>query len=201
MIKAIIFDLWNTLAYNDTPENPMIHLLMMQKFPSVLDAAKQICEIFGIEPANDLIRDMLDIWDLSKIHFSFFPDVVPVLQKLKEKYRLGLVSNTDCFTIKPFFTEGYKQYFDVLAFSYELGILKPDRKIFELVLDGLQAKPEETLMVGDNLQDDVLAAEKLGMQAVLIKRDPAEFSFVPSWVESGTHAKTIKNLKELEGFL
>ncbi len=221
MIKAIVFDLWNTLAYNDTPQNamnPMLLLerklglgiedykkiekpLMTRRFDSVLEATKHICEFLGREPDHRLISDMLDIWDKSKLHLAFFPDVIPELEKLRQKYRIGLVSNTDCFTMKPFFEAGYKKYFDYMAFSYETGLLKPDTKLFRLVLENLGAKPREAVMVGDNLKDDVQASLAAGMQAVLIKRDPEEFKFSPSWVEKGTYEKEIKNLKELEKFL
>jgi HAD superfamily hydrolase (TIGR01493 family) len=215
MAKAIVFDLWNTLAYNDSKEVPIFHLerkfglkmedykkieraFMMQKFPSVLDAAKHICEFMGKEPTNEIIRDLLDIWDLTRIHFALFPDTIPVLEELGKKYKLALISNTDCFTMKPFFEAGYKKYFNYIAFSYETCMLKPDPKLFRLVLRNLGVKPEEAVMVGDNLHDDVQAAENVDMQAVLIKRDPKEFKFVPSWVEKGTYEKTISSLKELE---
>lgn len=218
MTKAVIFDLWNTLAYNDTPQNPMLLLerklgvkaedykkiekpFMTQKFPSVLDAAKHLCEFLGKDADCSMINDLLDIWDKSRMHLAFFPDALPELEKLRQKYKLALVSNTDCFTMKPFFENGYKKYFDYLAFSYETGLLKPDPRLFGLVLENLGVKPQEAVMVGDNLKDDVHAAESIGMHAVLIKRDPKEFKFVPSWVEHGMYEKTITNLKELEKFL
>ena len=218
MTKAVIFDLWNTLAYNNTPQNPMLLLerrlglkaeqykkieraFMLQKFPTVLEAAKHICDCMGKEPDPQILNDLLDIWDKSKIHFAFFPDVVPELEKLRGRCRLGLVSNTDCFTMKPFFEAGYKKYFDYIAFSYETGLLKPDPDLFRLVMERLGVKPEEAVMVGDNLHDDVEAALGVGMHAVLIKRDPKDFKFVPSWVEQGTYEKEIKSLGGLEKFL
>jgi len=217
-IKAVIFDLWNTLAYSDTTQNPMLLLerrvglkpeqykkieraFMLQKFSTVVDAAKHICDCMGKEPDPQMISDLLDIWDKSKIHFTFFPDVIPELEKLREKHKTAVISNTDCFTMKPFFDAGYKKYFDCIAFSCETGMLKPDTDMFRLVLHNLGVKPEEAVMVGDNLHDDVQASLAVGMHAVLIKRDPKEFHFVPSWVEHGAYEKEIKNLKELEKFL
>jgi HAD superfamily hydrolase (TIGR01549 family) len=217
-MKAIIFDLWNTLAYNDTTQNPILLLerrfglkidqykkieraFMLQKFPTVLDAAKHICDCMGKDPDPALLNDLLDIYDKSKMHFEFFPDVMPELEKLRHKYKVGLVSNTDCFTMKPFFEAGHKKHFDIIAFSYETGMLKPDPDLFRLVLDKLGVKPEEAVMVGDNLHDDVQAALSVGMHAILIKRDPNEFKFVPSWIEKGEYEKTISSLAELEKFL
>jgi HAD superfamily hydrolase (TIGR01549 family) len=217
--KVIVFDLWNTLAYNDTPQNPMLLLerrlgltidqykkierpLMTRKFGSVLEASRHICESLEKDPDNKLIRDMLDIWDVSKIHLALFPDVIPELEKLRQKgYKIALISNTDCFTMRSFFEAGYRKHFDYMALSYETGLLKPDPGIFRLILENLGVKPGEAVMVGDNLKDDVQAALSVGMQAVLMRRNPEEFKFVPSWVEKVTYEKEIKDLKELEKFL
>ena len=214
-----MFDLWNTLAYNDTPQNPMFLLerrlglkadqykkieraFMLQKFPTVLDAAKHICDCMGKECDPHTLTDLLDIYDKSKIHIAFFADVIPELERLRERgYKLALISNTDCFSMKPFFEAGYRKYFDFLAFSYETGMLKPDSDLFRLVAEKLGVNPEEALMVGDNLHDDVDASLAVGMCAVLIKRDFAKLKVVPSWVEPGTYGKTVGSLKELEKFL
>ena len=219
MIKAIIFDLWNTLAYIDSSQNPLFLLerffgikpeqykkieraFMLQKFPSVLEAAKHICDCMGKDPDPQMLNELLDIYDKSRIQFELFPDVIPELEKLREKgYKLALVSNTDCFSMKPFFEAGHRKHFDCIAFSYETGLLKPDSDLFRLVLERMGVKPEEAVMVGDNLHDDVNAALSVGMHAVLIKRDPKEFKFIPSWVESGTYEKTASSLRELERFL
>jgi HAD superfamily hydrolase (TIGR01549 family) len=219
MAKAIIFDLWNTLAFIDSSQNPLFLLerlfgikpeqykkveraFMLQKFPSVLEAAKHICDCMGKEADPSLLTDLLDIYDKSRIQFELFPDVIPGLERLRGMgYKLGLVSNTDCFSMKPFFEAGHRKHFDCTAFSYETGLLKPDSDLFRLVLEKLGVRPEEAVMVGDNLHDDVQAALSVGMHAVLIKRDPKEFRFIPSWVEKGTYEKEIKSLKELERFL
>ncbi len=183
--KAVVFDLWNTLAYNDTSQNPIMLLerrfglkidqykkieraFMLQKFPSILEAAKHICECMGREPDPALINDLLDIYDKSKIHFEFFPDVMPELERLRQKFKIGLVSNTDCFTMKPFFEAGHKKHFDYIAFSYETGMLKPNPDLFLLVLEKLGVNPEEAVMVGDWYERDIEGAKKLGMKTVLV---------------------------------
>jgi FMN phosphatase YigB (HAD superfamily) len=164
-VKAVMFDLWNTLAYIDSNKNPLFLLeryfgikpeqykkveraFMLQKFPTVVDAAKHICDCMGKECDPQMLNELLDIYDKSKIHFEFFPDVIPELERLREKgLKLALISNSDCFTIKPFFEAGYKRYFDFVAFSYETGMLKPDSDIFRMVAKEMGVKPEEALMV------------------------------------------------------
>ena len=217
MTKAIIFDLWNTLAYQEGSRiNPLVQLMrkfdlkgkisykdiergfMTRKFGSVAEACKHLCEYLGIEPDSRNIGIMLDIWEFSQTSFALFPDGVPVLTGLREKYKTALISNTDCFSVKLFFDEGLRKLFDVHAFSCEVGVLKPNPRIFQSVLEQLGIKPREAVMVGVNLRDDVLAAEKLGVKGVLIKRN---FDYQPSWVEKGTHERTIKNLEELKDYL
>ncbi len=127
-----------------------------------------------------------------------FSDVLPVLKRLKTRYKLGLISNTDRFSASGLFEGGYDKWFDAISLSFETGILKPDPEIFRLTLKRLGTRPEETVMVGDSLKDDIKGAENVGMRAVLIKR---RFKYPPSHLEKGTYRRVIKSLDELERYL
>lgn len=212
MIKAIVFDLWNTLAYNKVEKNALVQMkellgvrgrdleegFMLKKFEKREDAFVNLCNHLGIEPEPSLIRKLVNIWNPNDTKLYLFPDVLPVLSKLKSQYKLGVISNVDCFSISGFFEKGYDKLFDVILLSYETGILKPSPEVFRLVLERLGTKPVNTLMVGDSLKDDVKGAESVGMQAVLIKR---EFEFQPSHLEKGIYGKMIRGLNELEKYL
>jgi putative hydrolase of the HAD superfamily len=218
-IKAVIFDLWNTVVYNKgTKVNPIVKLeeilglniglyrevelgFMTKSFKTRRDAMTSLCRHVGVKPTDRLISNLVDVWDGLQISVTLFPDVIPVITKLRSKYKIGLLSNTDCFTIKEFKDNGYEKYFDSISFSCNLGLLKPDPKIFKLVLHELGTKPEETVMVGDNYNDDILAAERLGIRGVLLKRDYDKFDAKPSHIESHSHSRVIKDLTELEKFL
>ncbi|RLI96957.1 MAG: hypothetical protein DRO99_03680 [Candidatus Aenigmatarchaeota archaeon] len=217
--KAIIFDLWNTLAYNKgAGKNPILMLeeklglnmdlyreveqgFMTKKFGTKKEAMISLCKHIGVKPRDMLIDSLVYMWEHMQLNVSLFPDVVPVLQKLRKKYKIGLISNTECFTTKEFLDKGYGKHFDYIAFSCDLGMLKPDPSIFRVTMHELGSKPEETVMVGDNLMDDVLAAEKLGMKGLLIKRDFAKYGAKPSHLESGTHKNVIRDLTELQDYL
>ena len=217
--KAIIFDLWNTVAYNKGAKiNPIVKLeemlglniklyrevelgFMTRRFKTRKDAMINLCRHVGVKPTDRMVDSLVYVWSGLNLNMKLFPDVVPVITELRNKYKIGLLSNTDCFTIKDFKDKGYEKYFDSIAFSCDLGLLKPDPRIFKLVLHELKAGPEETVMVGDNYKDDILAAERLGMKGVLLKRDYDKFDTKPSHVESGTHTRMIKELKELGKFL
>jgi len=60
---------------------------------------------------------------------------------------------------------GLDHYFDALYLSYEMGIMKPERRIFEMMLQGEKAKPEETVFIDDSAHNTATAAS-LGMHVL-----------------------------------
>jgi putative hydrolase of the HAD superfamily len=217
--KAIIFDMWNTIAYNKGAKvNPIIKLqqilglnirlyrevelgIMAKKFKSREEAMKNLCKQVGVKPDDRIVNNLVDVWRGLDINVTFFPDAIPTITKLREKYKIGILSNTDCFTVQEFREKGYDKYFDGIAFSCELELLKPDPKIFNFLLNELGVKPEEAVMVGDNYKDDVLAAQKVGMRGILLKRNYEKYHAKPSYVETGHSDRVIKDLTELEKLL
>lgn len=59
----------------------------------------------------------------------------------------------------------YHQYFHTIMYSYEVGVSKPDPMAFELILESLQVKPNETLFIDDSRRN-IQAANKLGMHTI-----------------------------------
>jgi putative hydrolase of the HAD superfamily len=110
------------------------------------------------------------------------PQVLATLRQLrKDGHRLGLVSNVsllpnlmradlDRLEIGPLL--------DASVFSSEVGVRKPDPRIFQEALTRIGAEPDETVFVGDRLYDDVSGAQAVGMRAVQTRQfrqedDPA----------------------------
>lgn len=99
------------------------------------------------------------------------PDTHEVLRWLKDHDKhIGLICNTGItpgFSLRKILTrESIAQYFDAMTFSDEVGIRKPDPKIFRLTTHKLKAKPSETVHVGDNLRADVWGAKGAGLKAI-----------------------------------
>ncbi len=89
----------------------------------------------------------------------------PVLERLQQEYRLGIISN---FTgnLAPCLDElGLSPLFAVASDSTILGIEKPDPQIFHATLEALRAGPEQAWMVGDNFEADIRPAVQLGLRA------------------------------------
>lgn len=100
-----------------------------------------------------------------------YPDVRPALTILRDEYRLALLSNGAC-GIQREKLEGSKLelYFDTVVISGEIGVGKPDARVFCEVLDRLQVQPEMAVMVGDSLTKDIAGAQNLGLKAVWLNR-------------------------------
>jgi len=104
------------------------------------------------------------------------PDAPRVLQWLqKKRKKIGLVSNTGItpgFELREFLLRiGVSQYFDVMVFSDEVGIRKPDPRIFYLAARKLETKPCDMVHVGDNLKSDVWGAKSAGFKAIHLSAD------------------------------
>lgn len=195
-IRGIVFDLWNTLVFNDHRPNPIIALaeafglLGRPDWTKIIERGMMIRPMAGIEEGIASLAGMLGeplppgrTEDLSRLwreacrKTRLFPDVPECLRRLSGKCPLGLLSNTQSFDLE-FLEEGVlATAFRARLLSCDAGLLKPDPALFAGMARMLRLDPSEVLMVGDNLRDDVLASEAAGMQAVLIRRREAPLSF------------------------
>ncbi len=90
-----------------------------------------------------------------------------ILEYLKPKYKMHIITNgfeevqyrklKNSF-ILPYFTE--------IISSEKVGVKKPNPKIFNYALKVSDAKPEESIMIGDNYEADILGAKKVGMHTI-----------------------------------
>lgn len=98
---------------------------------------------------------------------NLFPDAHEVLTYLKSKYVLHLISNgfRESTEIK-IAGSNIGNYFDQVIISENVGVNKPDPKIFQHALDVSGAKKEESLMIGDSIEADVRGALSFGMDAI-----------------------------------
>ncbi len=107
---------------------------------------------------------------------SLNPEAAEALQNLTDSARrIGLICNTGItpgFELGEFLDrEGVLDYFDYGAFSDEIGIRKPDVRIFEIVSSNLRVEPDSIVHVGDNEIADVQGAKTAGYRAILFKSD------------------------------
>lgn len=139
-----------------------------------LDYEKRIERVFaelGLEDAGGLAngawRAYLDEWPRQT---EFFPETPGMLDSLMGRYKLGVITNyMDGHTCQLVFDKlGYREIFDSLVVSAEVGYRKPAGVIFEQALRETGSRPENCVMVGDNYEADVVGANDMGMYSVLV---------------------------------
>ena len=100
-----------------------------------------------------------------------FDDVIDVITYLKEKYRLAILTNGSPISQRrKLESTGILNMFELSVVSGEVGIDKPDPRIFDVMCERLNVKPQDCLYVGDNYVNDVLGARNAGWKAIYLNR-------------------------------
>jgi len=185
MIKTIFFDLGNVITYVDhnkifeglakysDKDKKYIHdffnrSIVRKRF----DRGKLNAKEFFTSYKKDL-NLKLNFNEFKKIWCSCFiglnKEMEILLKKLKENYKLILLSNTD----EIHFLYAQKKYkilkiFDDYVLSYEIGYSKPNPMIFLKALKKAKTKPGQTLYI-DDLYQFVLTAKAFGIKSVQYK--------------------------------
>jgi len=199
MIKLIIFDLWKTLAYRDIPEDRTVTMqnamhidipheefvklfeqsLQTKKRNSKFDAYSHLCKVIWLPATEERVEILMWIAEHAEKRAKAYTHAIPMLKQLKKAwYKTGIISNNWNFALE-WVKRNTKilNYIDYPIFSFEVWVIKPDLKIFEKMLETSWCKPEETIMIWDKMQDDVLPPRELWMNSCLyenyeqLKRD------------------------------
>ncbi len=93
----------------------------------------------------------------------------PILERLKGRYKLGIISNNYGNLEQICVETGLAGLMDVLVDSNHVGCMKPDPRIFRAGLSALGMEPAMAVMVGDSLPRDVVGAEALGMMPIWLR--------------------------------
>jgi HAD superfamily hydrolase (TIGR01509 family) len=118
----------------------------------------------------DLGEGMFD-WLLAGRFDRLLPDTRPALEALRRLgMPLGILSNFDTHLYPVLDSLGVLDYFEFVIISVEVGLAKPDPRIFDLVVDKAKRPRHRLLYVGDHIGDDIEGAWAAGLDAVLIDR-------------------------------
>ena len=81
---------------------------------------------------------------------------------------MGIIANQNPGSKERLEKLGLLKYIDLVIASAEEGVAKPDLRIFQITLDRANCKPEEAVILGDRIYNDILPANKIGMTTVWI---------------------------------
>ncbi len=101
--------------------------------------------------------------------FYFFDDVESGLQRLKDKYILGVVSDTWPSLERVFINKSLRKYFSTFVMSSIYGSYKAEKVLFKIAIEEIGVKPEEVIFIDDS-ESNLIAAEDFGMIPILIDR-------------------------------
>ena len=213
-MRAVIFDLWNTIA-----EWP--HARWAEVRPRVAERLGLTPEEFDTRWYGELahlretgpIADVLARFDLSpdaaedvlalrgdvtRQGLVPVPGAAETIAELRDRgLRTGLITvcSEDVPRIWP--ETLFHGLFDAEVFSSSVGLRKPDPRIYALALDELEVPASEAMFVGDGANDELAGAERVGMTSVMLEVPPEKLpgEEQPEW--DGLRIRSLPELLEL----
>jgi len=150
-----------------------------------------------------IVEDVMEDRHLWEVKLQMVPYVNQVLRELKNRYKLGIITNTDTSREEHVRIAlekiGIEHYFDVIVTSVDVGYEKPDEKIFLTALKKLGVEASEAVMVGNRISKDILGANRIGMKSILYKWNDRYTDKITSNLEEPTY--TINSLEEILSIL
>lgn len=187
-IKWLFFDLGSTLideteCINDRIEQ--IYSFTMISKDNIRNRMYELSNNSSIPLKIIAKENCVDnlVWDSSLE--KLYPGVSNILKKLSQKYKIGIIANQPFGTADRLKEWNIYEYFDVICASAEEKCAKPDLKLFEIALAKADCAPENAVMIGDRIDNDIIPAGQLGMKTVWIKQGLSKYyknesKFIPN---------------------
>jgi putative hydrolase of the HAD superfamily len=193
-IKNIIFDLGGVIINLDIPKTiSEFNKLTNKPFESIYSQLQQtpIFDLFDKGQINETDffielnksldnpltdKQLLNAWNAMLLDFPIHR--LELLNQLKHRYRIFLLSNTNETHITRFEKDLYQQhgfknlepFFEKVYYSCRIGMRKPDREIFDFVLNENTLNASETIFIDDSPQH-IDGALKTGITAHLLSKE------------------------------
>ena len=187
MIKAVIFDLYETLitewvsrkylssqCARDLDIDPALFREMWNSRHHAMDTGRlsyrqvlsQILTAAGKTP-DDALMDACEekrITGKNDCFSAIDENVLQMLSALKQQgLKLCLCSNCSADEVEGLLSSSLHPLFDAVILSYQVGLAKPDRQIYLHCAETLSVLPEECLFVGDGGSRELHGAKEAGM--------------------------------------
>lgn len=131
-----------------------------------LEAFRRTLEHAGCRN-EDLAADLNSIYLRHRFEdVELYGDVLPTLRGLRSELLVGLLSNGNGYPKR----SGLRDRFDFVTLSQEVGVQKPDERIFAAACAQAGCRTSELLHVGDSLESDVVGARRAGARSVWLNR-------------------------------
>lgn len=227
--KAVIFDLFGTLI-SKFPIGESIDVLIDMagvlgvdakeftrlwfesfddrhggRFADQHEDIEYVTGIMGVRPPDEAIHQAAQInLDYVGSHIAPYPGTLETLGWLREHgYKVCLLSNWSDEIPSVWDGTVLAPFFDVVIFSCQAGMMKPDPRIYRMAINRLEVEPETCLFIGDGDSSELDGAKEAGMEPVLLRfngKEPTDDYPVNTELENWD-GPTIHSLTEIPGLL
>ena len=130
---------------------------------------REAFDALEFEVGDDLIHTLSEEYiAFLSLNNNLFAHALDVLDYLRQKYSLHIITNGfDEVQHRKLASSSLKPYFEHVVTSENVGVKKPDPRIFHYALEKAEALPEESIMIGDNYEADIQGALNVGMRAIM----------------------------------
>lgn len=198
--NAVLFDLDDTLVDRDRARDRFFSFLLTTYFPDLITEGSAWSErmdtlraldragrgskaaihdyLFGERTVHPVmpVTTFVELMRSRLASYTSWSDgAEPLLKSLQaRKHPMAVVTNGSKSQRDKIEYLDASRYFEVVLISGEVGIAKPDPRIFRLALSRLKAAPGQSVFVGDSMIHDIAGARNAGMMTVYIRKDKAE---------------------------
>ena len=159
-IKWLFFDIGSTLVDESIAYRKRIETTVADTDISYDEFYRKMVEVS--KQNQDAYNSAVAVYGLNKVPWNsddeiVYPEAEECLRELSKRYKIGIIANQNPGSRERLEKMGLLKYIDLVVASAEEGVAKPDL-------------PEEAVMVGDRIDNDIIPAKKLGMKTVWIKQ-------------------------------
>ena len=172
-VKWVFFDVGSTLVDESNVYEKRMRLVAKTAKVPYEQVYQAALAFYRDNKKGDL--EILNLFHVKKPPWSFedetlYSETKECLRKLSEKYRIGVIANQERGTEKRLREFGILPYIHLVVASAEVGVAKPDKRIFEIALSRAACQPQQAVMVGDRIDNDIVPAKALGMKTIWVKQ-------------------------------
>ncbi|MCM3236476.1 HAD family hydrolase [Heyndrickxia oleronia] len=139
-------------------------------------------------------NDIQDFWNNNFPHcFTIDQNTLNIINTIKMKVKVSIITNGSTQRqMAKIVNTNLNRYFDIIIISEEVGLSKPDKRIFELALNKLNVQPEAVLFVGDDIEKDIGGCQNVNINGIW---------FNPHINKNETEIKPYAEINSLDGLL
>jgi putative hydrolase of the HAD superfamily len=205
-VRAVIFDLWDTLALWPNEAFAEVVNRFRDYIPDLDRVWNETYEdrqtgsleayFRGLGLEGDALTTCLRLRsDFTRTALVPREEAVATLQELKRRgFTRGLISVCSSDVEEVWDETELAPHLDDVVLSCAVGLRKPDPRIYELACERLDVEPRHCLFVGDGANDELAGAERAGMHAVCVLPPGRD---EPLWPEARNWEPTIRSLPEV----